>query len=260
MPVAGDDPFRGDAGAFGGFLAEPFEVGELGPHQQPEPVADVVVERVGHLDVAADGVEAERLGFFELVLEIGEVGDGIEPLRIIVLVEGAAHVERLAVEQELAVLRREGAEAEVAARRVAHCGAVDQLDDERVEVRPVGRPRLRLRHGQADRDQRPPAAVDPGAEHAAVGAGDDGDQRRVRRRRRDGDRHAERAGGEVAAEDDPAEMGARPALEPHRLPDAAHRAVPALLAVRNFLERVVGELGAVVRRQGDLHLEAVVGP
>ena len=210
--------------------------------------------------MAADGVEAERLRLPELVLEIGEVGDGVEAFGIIVLIERAPHIERLPVEQELPVLRRDRAEAEAARRGVAHRRPVAELDRQPVQIGAVGRPRRRVRHRQPDGDQRPSGAVDAGADDLPVGPGHCRDQRHAARRRRDRDRNADRARCEIGAEDDLAEMGARAAFEPDRLPYPAHRAVPALLAVGDFLERVIGKLGAVVRRQGDLHLEAVVGP
>ena len=151
MAIASDDALGGLASALCRLLAEALEVRKLGPDEQAEPIADIVIDRIGHLDVAAHGVEAELLGLPHLVFEIFGVGQRVEPFRIIILIERAAHVDLLPVEEELAVARLDRAEAEVERIGVEQLAAALQIDDEAVEVGVIGRPR----NGVADLEYHP---------------------------------------------------------------------------------------------------------
>ena len=48
---------------------EEFHVGHIEPDDETEPVGEIEIERVGNLDVAAQRVEAHRLGVGEALLE-----------------------------------------------------------------------------------------------------------------------------------------------------------------------------------------------
>ena len=120
-------------------------VRQLRPDQHAHPVGDLVVARVRRLDVAAQAVEAEFLRLAELVFQELHGRHGADRVRVVVLVEGGAQVERLAVEVELAVAGLDGAEAEAVLDRVPRPRR-PRVSSRRiaVEVRLVRRPGLHV--------------------------------------------------------------------------------------------------------------------
>jgi hypothetical protein len=139
VAVAIDDALEQRLLAGARALGRQAAVGKLGPDQHPHAVGDVVVARVGRLDVAAEAVEAELLGLAKLIFEELDGRDGTDRIGVVVLVERAAQVERLPVEMECAVARLERAEAERLADLVVET-AVAKTDLQRIEVGLVRRP------------------------------------------------------------------------------------------------------------------------
>ena len=125
-------------------------VRKLGPDQHAHPVGDLIVARVGRLDVAPQAIEPELLRLTELVLEKLHRRHGADRIRVIVLVEGGAEIERFAVEIELAAAGLDGAEPEgvldVVLERVA-----EQFQADLVEIWVVGRPRLHVLDAELER-------------------------------------------------------------------------------------------------------------
>ena len=70
IPIAGDHAGQGGFGAGGGCSRKIGEIGEFGPDEQAKSIGDGQVAGIGHFDVEADGVEAHRFGFLQLVFQI----------------------------------------------------------------------------------------------------------------------------------------------------------------------------------------------
>ena len=235
-------------------------VRQLGPDQHPHPVGDLVIARVRRLDVAAQAVEAEFLRLAELVLQEFHRRHGADRVRVVVLVEGGAQVERLAVEVELAAAGLDRAESEPVLDRVPLLPVPGHDEADRIEVRLVRRPgfhvadrELERHRGDADlgvvrlvEDDSPRGIADLDAHRRLAGE-------------RAGEEHARGDPARVPArhEPDPGHMVGNPPLEIDRLPDAGERAVPALLAERDLREGRIRELGRVVGRRVDPHLDLV---
>ncbi len=140
VDVAVDDalekPFLAAARALGRHAA----VGQLGPDQHAEPVGDLVVARVRRLDVAAQAIEPEFLGLAKLILQKRDRRDRADRVRVVVLVQGAAEIERLAVEVEMAVAGLDRAKAEMVRDFVPRLAIADQRDPNVIAVGFLGRP------------------------------------------------------------------------------------------------------------------------
>ena len=86
VAVAVDDAFQCGELAGARALGRQSHVRQFGPDQQTHPVGDLVVSRVGRLDVAPQAVEPEFLGLTEFVFEkLGRRGCA-DRIRVIVLV------------------------------------------------------------------------------------------------------------------------------------------------------------------------------
>jgi hypothetical protein len=63
------DPCKGLARSHGRLWGEILKVRQLSPNQHAEPVGNLVVAGVGNLDVNAQAVEPEALGFEQLIFQ-----------------------------------------------------------------------------------------------------------------------------------------------------------------------------------------------
>ena len=98
--VAVDDAFEELLLAAAGAVGRHAAVRQFRPDEHADPVRDLVIARVRRLDVAAQAVEPEFLRLPELVFQELHGRDRADRVRVIVLVQGAAEVDRLAVEVE----------------------------------------------------------------------------------------------------------------------------------------------------------------
>jgi hypothetical protein len=127
---------------------QPAGVRQLGPDQQPDPVGDRVVAGIGHLDVAAQAVEPERLRLAELILEERLRWRRADPVRVVVLIQRPAQEQRLAVEVDAPRTGLDRAEAEALPDDVGHVAGAPQQRAQFIEVRRIRRPVERLRNAQ----------------------------------------------------------------------------------------------------------------
>ena len=98
--------------------------------------------------MAAKGVEAHRFGVGEALLQ--KLGGGWTAflLGMPVLIEGAEHDERLAIQQKLAVARLEASKSDDLLDRIDRRVVDNQLDNEIVKVRRFRRPRMSVGKGK----------------------------------------------------------------------------------------------------------------
>ncbi len=246
LAVAGHHAGQGLAGAPLRIRREVLRVGQLRPDEQSHAVGGGVVARVGDLDVEAQAVEAHGPGLAELRFEEGLGGGRAEGLRVVILVERGAQVQRPAVEPEPSLAGLDGAEAEGLADAIG--GGAVEGDAQGVEVRRVEIPQQRRGDGQRGGEG---GALQRGADLAvgrenlvaqagcrgqlAVEAHGDADFRGPRR-----DLHVLDVGGGTA-------------FGPDGLPEAGEHPVPGLFAV--------GDFGEELQRVADAQREAVhAGP
>ena len=98
--------------------------------------------------MAAQRVEAHRLGVGEALLEKLSARRAAFFLGMPVLIEGAEHGERFAVQEEPAVFRLESPKSDHPLDRIDSLAANDEFDDEVVEIRRFRRPWLSLGKGE----------------------------------------------------------------------------------------------------------------
>src|SRR5262249_45112928 len=83
--------------------------GNLGPNQQSHLVRDVQVERVWRLDMAPQAVQPQLASCAKLIAQKDRRWDGIDSIGIEILVERSQQIDRLAIQQKLAVEECKGA-------------------------------------------------------------------------------------------------------------------------------------------------------
>ena len=109
------DAAHGHQQPFGRCIAEFRDIGYFAPHQHAEAVRELIVARIGNLDMASEAIEPHCLGRDHLLFEQVERRRQDERVGIIVLIERAAQVKRLAVEVEAAGTRFDRAKTELIA-------------------------------------------------------------------------------------------------------------------------------------------------
>ena len=139
---------------------EELHVGHVEPDDEAEPVGEIEIELVGNLDVAAQRVEAHRLGVQEALFEKLCVRRAAFLFGMPVLIEGAEHGERLAVEQKAPLLRLKSPKSDHALDRVDGRVANEELDDEIVQVGRVRRPRQSVGKGERRVEPIRPEMID----------------------------------------------------------------------------------------------------
>ena len=228
------------------------------PHHQADMVRPVVPARRLHLDVLADGVEAQVLRLLDVELQCRVGGRGVDAVGPVALVERGQQEGRLAVEHDAVesahFLDTDAAQAGIAGDSVTLI-ALHQAGLEGVEEGILRTPQVRMRDGQMQRLAGRPARL---AHRLAVRVGGDV-QGRVSvaalqfRRHREGVEAACRGEGQLR------QAGGRHRLQPHRLPDARRRGVEDALGFQPLLAH--HHVGAVHRRvHGDNDLLRPLGP
>ena len=138
IEVAGEDAFEGLPGATLGGGREIGEVRQFGPDEHAEAIGDLVIARIRHLDVDAKAVESEPLCLQQLILEKFQRRRRADAVGVIILIQGAAKIERLAVEQQAAVPRLDGAEAERVAPTIDRDAVAHEAQSQPVEMGLIG--------------------------------------------------------------------------------------------------------------------------
>ena len=127
---------------------EELRVGHVEPDDQPQPVGEIEIERIGNLDVASERVEAHRLGVGEPLFEKLGARRPALLLGMPVLVERADHEEGPAVQEKPPLPRLEAPKPDDPLDGVDDRVAANELDDDGVEVGRLRRPRRRLGNGE----------------------------------------------------------------------------------------------------------------
>ena len=237
--------FLHPAGRSGG---EGADVGYFAPDQHAEPVRHLVIARVRHLDVAAQKVQPQRLGLVQLVFQKGDGRWRADGFGVVILIQRAAHVERCAVQVELAVSRLELAEPESVSGFIDIRAAIADLHPCLIKRGMVGRP------GGDIRDRQDHSAAGS-VRHLAPIGGDDRDRCGAARQRK---HKADFPRGKVGADGCMAQMALVADLQRDRLPDAADRPVPALLAMRNLGKGEIRAGGGVAIRQQRCDFQQII--
>ena len=214
------------------------------PHHQPQPVAPVVPARRLHLHVLARQVEAHRLRRLDVVAQRLVRRRRVEPVRPPALVQRPVLEQRAVVQEQPVDAGLVFPHLDLAQPRVALHHVVAEPHLEVIEVRRVGRPRLRRGQLQQQLATRRPRRLRhrlPTVEHA---------HRCLARALH---RHAERGGVEVGHDHEARDVGRGHLLEPRRLPDAADRGVHDAARLQHLLAaRLRAAVGCVVHAHGDL--------
>jgi hypothetical protein len=124
--------------------SEELHVRHVEPNDQTKAVGQIEIEPVRNLDMAAQRVEAHRLGVDEPLFEKLRIRWAALFFRMPVLIERAEHGERPSVEDETSLFRLKQPEPHSAVYGVDHASAVDQLDCDVIEIRSLGRPWVRV--------------------------------------------------------------------------------------------------------------------
>ena len=240
IAVARQNPAHGILHPAGRSWGKRRDVGNFGPDQHAKPVGHLVIAWIWHFDVAPQQVQPKRLGFADLVLQKLQRGRRADAQRVIILIQSAAHVELRAVQEHFAPAGRKAAKAETVVGHV-RAAVVRHRDPRPVECRMIRRPRCRIfnrnrnirllpRRAAAIRHQVPVHIENLDTDFARLG------QR---------NRNLHHAAGQIGGNGTGLQAAPVAHDEMDRLPNAADRTIPALLAVRNFGERKVGMRGGI---------------
>ena len=255
VAVAIEDAHHGLAHPPRRVRGEALDIGDFGPDQQAKAVGHIIVARVRHLDVAAQRIEAQLDGLFGLVFEKFDGRRRVDAIGVIILVQRAAHIDGLAVEQDLAIGRGDGAEAK---------GFLDHIDTaiegycKGIKVGLADIPELDAGHferhanrfsrrqiGGGDNDAFAVADLQLGRQ--ALGRGGEGEI---------GPKHTIHAG----LNDHMVKAAGIAGEQRDRLPQPANSAIPGDLAMRDFGEGKFRESGLIGRGHGDPHLDFIGWP
>ena len=128
MTVRSDHFAEHVANGLSGRRREEFRIGHVEPDHQPEAVGQIEIEPIGNLDVASQRIEAHRLGVPEPLFEKIRAGRAAFLVEAPILIQGAEHVERLAIEDEARVARLETPESDDPLDGVDNRAAANQFD------------------------------------------------------------------------------------------------------------------------------------
>ena len=117
MPVLCDRRLEHALQHFASRWREELHVRHIEPDNETQSVGEFEIERIGNLDVAAERVEAHRLGVSETLFEKCSGRRATLLLGMPILIEGAEHDEGFAVEHEAPVFRFEAPKADASLDR-----------------------------------------------------------------------------------------------------------------------------------------------
>ncbi len=233
VAVAGKDALHRPAQPLRRSRREGLDVRNFRPEQQAQPVRDLIVARIGNLDMAAQAVQAHRLGLPGLVFQQLQRRRRTETVRVVVLIQRPPQIQRLAVQPDAAVPRLDLAEAKGLAEFVLIPAGQRQNGAQSVKRGRVGRPGLDVGKRQMmaqprsfDRQRRRMGQLAKRVGDFQPNAAAEG------RRQRKVD--VQPPIGPVRVQPQALDMGPGARLQPDRLPDASLRAIPALLAMRDL--------------------------
>jgi len=150
VPV--DDALEQALLAFARALGRQTPIGEFRPDHQPHAVGDVVIARVGDLDVKAKTVQPQVPRLSELIFDEDRRWRRADRVGVIVLVQSTAQVEPFAVQEESTLACLEGPKPEVLGALIDVPRIFRQRGPDRVEVRVIRCPEEDCVEGNPNRN------------------------------------------------------------------------------------------------------------